>query len=354
MSRTRILGPRLLQPPTQPSTTRGTSPSVKRIINTLSLLRQIKRSAPSNDVTEPLQVNDANHSNGAELVVLFAIVGLQINFPAIYERLAESPDFVTWTPEKLERRWELSGPDFNLKTGDDQFNELTQDWHKVLYLLCRQSSSSRKTNDIISVFDEILDALKEMQEQETTTSTPSLAFLEELLVSVSVTSVDSTASQSEKRGVRSDEITQICWLVHENLLQLPDIQLANCDRSRKYARQYRGYREYAIEIDDGGVFAEISLEFKRAKKERQRYAVFASVNVKIPHGKTKVVRERIKIGHLPSNIVAKEKGRDWLGAEVGMWESGKDVDAAAGIIIDKTKDFLKTVERWFQKVIAES
>ena len=112
--------------------TGGIPRSIKRILNTFSLLDYI---AAENSA------NDGKREN--ELEARFIIVALHINFPEICKRLMERPDFTGWDKHELDILWNL-----DIKNHEKQINALNESriakyfdesWEQVVYCLCSQT-----------------------------------------------------------------------------------------------------------------------------------------------------------------------------------------------------------------------
>ena len=115
---------------------------------------------------------------------------------------------------------------------------------------------------------------------------------------------------------------------------------------RTRARGAMDLRSFGDVIGVGGdrLIAEVSLEFHRDKKDRQKYSIAASVLVAAPYGKKKLVKDRIEDGPRPQHTFA--NGTNWLGINVCSWQSGEDLNVASAAIVDTTGDLIRRVERW--------
>lgn len=98
--------------------------SIKRHINTFSLLRKIKSFSSSSE----------NKDNEEEDFALFALIGLQIAFPQIYRLISKDPDFANWD--------EQFASDINIEYTDNlpfENNELFDEtWEKILWIFCQK------------------------------------------------------------------------------------------------------------------------------------------------------------------------------------------------------------------------
>jgi len=94
--------------------------SIKRYINTYSLLTRIKKQ--SQDEENPF-LN----------FCLFALIGCQISYPEIFRLINKSPDFQKWD----ERFAKKHGVD-DLSTIDSDYKLTDETWEKFLYLYCQE------------------------------------------------------------------------------------------------------------------------------------------------------------------------------------------------------------------------
>ncbi len=192
--------------------TGGIPRSIKRIINTLSLLQHItnaklKKSSSSGLIPLPKDIE-----------ARFIIVSLLINFPEICKKIMERPNFPEWSPTTLNLLWKLK-IDENKKELDalekagstkDLFDD---DWEKVLFCVCSQSDwlKSQVVN-LSKLLNRLLIVLNNGQ-VENKLSTDGLDMLNTILEGIKVVSVDA-ASQVNMRfddsSVKSDRVTQFC------------------------------------------------------------------------------------------------------------------------------------------------
>ncbi len=111
--------------------------SIKRLINTLSLLSCI--AADGKD-------SDEEFSKSREgRISTFAVVSIQISYPKVYRMLSESPNFTSWNKAIASK--------FNI---DIESDEEDVDWRMVLEGACKQDPFlSRRLNDIIFLLEKI-------------------------------------------------------------------------------------------------------------------------------------------------------------------------------------------------------
>ena len=136
--------------------TLGTNPrALKRLMNSLSLIHYINKatSEQENKLEEEL-----------DLILNFALVSIQIAYPAIYRLLAKHPGFDKW-----DNKTALS---LNLKELDDHsieklktMIEFDEEWEQVLYRLCETDFYLKKRAIYISrLLNRMKDLITEKEE----------------------------------------------------------------------------------------------------------------------------------------------------------------------------------------------
>lgn len=208
--------------------------SIKRIVNTLSLLEYIENEKVAARKDQPRQT---------PLEARFIIVALHINFPEICARLMERLDFTQWSLAKLEEAWDLKYQGENEKKLDalQKNSELgkyfDEDWEKVVYCLCTKSdwlnrnvvNISRILNQLRDVLTELDNEAEESEDTETESdnlSPRALAVLTDIMESIRVVSLDnelqSASMDSSAQG--QDEVTRFFRKVDEMIRQrLPQL-----------------------------------------------------------------------------------------------------------------------------------
>lgn len=123
------------------ATTVGGNPrSLKRYVNTFSLLRRLR---DLNDRRE--NEGETEAATSQDDFVLFSLIGIQIAYPRIYSLLVKDSDFVNWDPDKTPDRIGVSLGD---TTGDEATqarlkslseHELTDEaWERFVWLFCQR------------------------------------------------------------------------------------------------------------------------------------------------------------------------------------------------------------------------
>jgi hypothetical protein len=151
----------------------GNPRSIKRYINTYSLLKKIAQL--SEEGKEPLVD-----------FCLFALLGIQISYPTIFRLLNKHPDFPSWN-EKLAKQYDIE--DLSLVSGDHQYTD--EPWEKILFLICQKDSylKPRALNII-----EILNVLREKCEDDLKNH------INKALEIASITAVDDHEDSKQTKG----------------------------------------------------------------------------------------------------------------------------------------------------------
>ena len=234
--------------------TGGNPRSIKRIVNTLSLLQYINKK--QHKPTDNANNDDVN----SDLEARFIIVGLHINFPEICRKLMEKPNFVQWKEEELRIPWKLK----NDEETNNELKALEKDeffddpWEKVVYRLCAQSSWLKsQVKNISSLLNRLLIVLNNEDKNSKEISENGRDKLNDIFEGIRVVSIDSETANIQEfddRSVRTDRVTMFCKKWHENLSKnlfgiiLPPQSLPNI-----YAKRIKGGRIYTIERLSGDV-----------------------------------------------------------------------------------------------------
>ena len=107
--------------------------SVKRMLNTLSLINNIQATKQS----QAQENNISEEDRIAEKVILFCLVSLQIAYPEIYNLLCDKPAFMDWDLKSAQ----MKGYGKLSKEEEKDLNEqqvFDEDFEKVIYLCCRK------------------------------------------------------------------------------------------------------------------------------------------------------------------------------------------------------------------------
>ena len=217
-------------------TSQGVPRSVKRIVNTMSLLALIGK-----DNAEIDSKNDIERR-----CILFMLVCIQIGFPGIYAKIAELPKIAEWSIESLAKPWGLPVNKFDIdKIRDEGFSE---QWQQVLFLFTAEDSWLKsRIEDIVAIIQAFREALDRVDNDKRS------SILGSLLNSVSVTTVGAPTEVTESSPIKNDETTAFCRKLHQKFI---DANLAdeNADPLDNWARRVQG-RTYIFPIKADGVIS---------------------------------------------------------------------------------------------------
>ena len=214
-------------------TSQGVPRSVKRIVNTMSLLALIGKDSADTDSKNDIE----------RRCILFMLVCIQIGFPSIYAKIAEHSQIKEWSIESLAKPWGLPVDKFDM----DQIREdgFSDQWQQVLFLLTAEDPWLKsRTEDIATIIQAFLSALDRVDGDKRD------SILGSLLNSVSVTTVGAPTEAIES-GSKNDETTAFCRKLHQKFI---DVNLAdgNADPSDNWARKVQG-RTYTFPIKADGI-----------------------------------------------------------------------------------------------------
>ena len=109
----------------------GTNPrSLKRLLNTVSLI---------NIIASEDESPDQQQEEDYRIVLNFALICIQIAYPAIYKALSMEGDFKTWD-ENLARQLKLEDIKPEEKNKLQTSDEFDEEWEQVLYRICKRDS----------------------------------------------------------------------------------------------------------------------------------------------------------------------------------------------------------------------
>lgn len=215
-------------------TTSGIPRSVKRIVNTMSLLVLINQEISLDGDT--LEV-----STSQRIPSLFKLVCLQIGFPEIFARVTEKPNIRDWSVETLSKAWNINTQAY--EPSRLEIEGYKEPWQHVVILLMRDDPwLATRSKDAVDILNSFLGGL------EATTDDPEgKAELGMLLDSVAITSVGSNPSATQSAGVRNDQITKFCRRLHTALIDADLVPATDVDQI--YAKQTGG-RNYVFPLHE--------------------------------------------------------------------------------------------------------
>ena len=166
----------------------GNPRSIKRLINSLSLIKII------NDLSEEQDSDFLKNDVGA--TIMFAMVCLQTAQPDVYNLLAEYPDFTKWNDEIAFKK--TQGKEMQEATFQENYDQaiksddFDEDWEKALFRICYLNPTSRlQTNNISRFFSILKDKFVKKDDMTELTS-----FITKALGQSAITSVTTKDSQN--------------------------------------------------------------------------------------------------------------------------------------------------------------
>lgn len=109
--------------------------SIKRFLNTLSLIKCINEARQKFDNVPSAQEKEGNSERKLNILLNLAIVGIQVAYPKVYQLLCIEPGFTKWD-DKIASKMGIPGIDEQTKERLKSFNEFDEPWEQVLYRLC--------------------------------------------------------------------------------------------------------------------------------------------------------------------------------------------------------------------------
>lgn len=243
--------------------TGGIPRSIKRIVNTLSLLNYIAKASREDTDSSPKAAMD-------DLEARFIIVALHINFPEICRRIMERSAFTQWKRDELDKVWKLESTKYTNELAVLEKSDLFNDeWEKALYCLCAQSDWLKaQAKNISQLLNNLLVALNGKKDQSEL-SEEGLTLMADILDSIRVVSIDTETSIQEidDSSVKTDSFTYFCRQLHEKLAKaLPKGILGN--PTNEYAkRPSAGFRQYYTPMTNGKEF------YAEWEKENNRLSI---------------------------------------------------------------------------------
>lgn len=190
--------------------TDGVPRSLKRIINTVSLLNIIDTASPV-EIGKGLQ--HATASKELQFKILLTAVCLQVSFPDIYKALCKLPNIELWNEETTRNTWQLSLIEDNEHQENlkDEFSSF--DWGPSLLKLILQYDLETKAYEIRDIISELHSLAKEPG---------GLHALRKTLRSTSITDTDSTETKFSASTLTKEDAHRRCRNLLETLLQHTD------------------------------------------------------------------------------------------------------------------------------------
>lgn len=272
--------------------TGGIPRSIKRIINTLSLLQHIAN-AKSKKAGERQRAGLPK-----DIEARFIIVALHINFPEICRRLMEKPDFPKWDIQTLSLPWKL-----DYKGCKDELDMLAKDnlfddpWEKVVYCLCAQSPWLKsQARNVSALMNHLLSALDDGAENPKEITEDGLGTLKEILEGIRVVSIDSetagVAQEFDNSSVKTDQVTCFCQALQNELSRALPAGVMEAYESGYAKRGEGGKREFWIDTDgDDGSISYFYIIWE--KNEKTLYFGFYATRHGVTQKKAKETVEKL-------------------------------------------------------------
>lgn len=166
----------------------GTNPrSIKRLINTLSLIKIITHAEDTSNV-EDLMYNK---------LMFFGLVCIQISYPGIYNLLYKEPNFTQWDNDFV-RSCGIKNKDAEEENEEFERNGIEEEWEKSVYRLCANNRYLMKR--IFNIIN-ILNFINDLSSDEDKLS----ECISSLIGLTSITSVD-RSSTGEVISRRSENV----------------------------------------------------------------------------------------------------------------------------------------------------
>ena len=113
----------------------GSNPrSLKRLINSLSLIKCINAT---------INTDDTSDNELLEKVINFALVGIQISYPQVYNLLVKNSSFDNWD-ERVALDLNLASLDEETKEKLSKSEEFNDEWEQVLFRICEKDIHLQK------------------------------------------------------------------------------------------------------------------------------------------------------------------------------------------------------------------
>ncbi|MDR1872282.1 MAG: KAP family NTPase [Deltaproteobacteria bacterium] len=227
--------------------TDGIPRSVKRIINTLSLLQFIKKNKG--------QIDEIT------LEIDFIIIAININFPEISKKLMGKNNFTKWTFAEQGREWGLeeNDPSFFEKFSKEQQVLFNEEWEQITYHLCQKNTwLQSKYYGISRILNCLRNAFGRKNNKVTTLDDPydlteeDAEHLREIFDQIRVVSVDDShlaTTPISNTKIKDDAFSVFCRGLH-GLLMGPIPELKDLDPSMYATRPQDGCgsRSYALTL----------------------------------------------------------------------------------------------------------
>lgn len=193
--------------------TDGVPRSIKRIVNTMSLLRIIQADPDSSDRTRSKDsTSDPQVADAADMALLkvqFIIVCIQINFPDLYQALLTDRDFPAWQVENMLKTWKIDKQSADMQISLYQ-DIAGNDWQQALLALSAKNQWLQdKAEDILTIMNTLKSILDSTDE--------GAILLQEALHAAGIADADSPQQQTRTSN-KEDSVTHACRFIAQEII----------------------------------------------------------------------------------------------------------------------------------------
>jgi len=257
--------------------TDGVPRSVKRIINTLSLMIHIQRLEEEDysenrswpDAAGGLKAKADDEGQQYALEAEFIVVALHLFFPEICRCLMAKQNFVEdWTFEELGEPWELEKEHYDyIKNRSKPGESFDEEWERVVYCLCRKHTWYQGREKAAS---DILNALRNAKKRSSDAGRADEfdERLSEIMDMLRVVSVDDAASDQpaiDDSSLEKDAVSVFCRRLHTALLpsnMLGDEEPKTYAKSRQTDWGLSNGRSYKIETAEDSRLLRLEFQWR--------------------------------------------------------------------------------------------
>lgn len=213
----------------------GSNPrSLKRLINSLSLIKCI------NNV---INTDDTKENELLEKIINFALVGIQISYPVIYNLLVKDSAFDNWN-EHTALQLNLAALDEETKMKLSKSDEFNDDWEQVVFRICENEIYLQKNSlNISRLLNYLIKYCKENKE-------PNVGEIIGTVISLSSITNLVHNDQAQLEYHRGDFLKTIRWKVIQKLK--PTYPLIQNQGARVQTNAYIKFQE-----DDWGKWIQL-------------------------------------------------------------------------------------------------
>jgi len=183
----------------------GNNPrSLKRLINTLSLLNIIAKMDP-----------DTTEKKAYEVIINFGLVCIQISYPKIYQALIDEPDFKSWN-DKTAKKMSLAEISEAQAIVLKETTEFDEEWETVLYRICQKdlylAAKAFQVSQLLNAMSELVPDKLDFGDE-----------ISKILGFSAVTSVN--ISNAPKKAEKFSKVRFEGWDGYEKILKEKDIRV---------------------------------------------------------------------------------------------------------------------------------